>query len=209
VLHAIGMFGVDTLTEEEKIDGAERRAWFSVGEVTMAGILAGTIAVPAGFWFAGITALPLAVIGGAVLFLPLFVFLPRLIQYAMRADTDAVLDAFGKNEQVRKVFWTFFIATAGLVLAQVVDRLGANEAPHVAAWYVGSNRALYVSSKHCAELLSRDCEGLRTEWATRTRMTDTEARQADQHQAAYEAAEWVDANIESLRMAAGGNPNGH
>jgi hypothetical protein len=39
----------------------------------------------------------------------------------MKADTDAVLSAFGKNEQVKKVFWTFFAATAGLVLAQVVD----------------------------------------------------------------------------------------
>jgi hypothetical protein len=53
--------------------------------------------------------------------LPLFVFIPRLIRYAMKADTDAVLDAFGKNEQTRKVFWAFFTATAGLVLAQVVD----------------------------------------------------------------------------------------
>jgi len=87
----------------------------------MAALLAANIAVPAGFWFATITALPLAVIGGAILFLPLFVFLPRLIRYAMKTDTDAVLDAFGKNEQVKKVFWTFFIATAGLVLAQVVD----------------------------------------------------------------------------------------
>jgi F0F1-type ATP synthase assembly protein I len=121
VLHAVGMFGVENLTDEEKIDGAEKRAWFSVGEVTMASILAGSLAVPAGFWFATITVLPLAVIGGAVLFLPLFVFLPRLVRYAMKADSDAVLDAFGKNEQVKKVFWTFFIATAGLVLAQVVD----------------------------------------------------------------------------------------
>jgi hypothetical protein len=127
VLHAIGMFGVDTLTEEEKIEGAERRAWFSVGEVTMASILAGSIAVPAGFWFAGITAPPLAVISGAVIFLPLFVFLPRLIQYAMRADTDAVLDAFGRNEQVKKVFWTFFAAFAVLVLAQVLDPAAAEK----------------------------------------------------------------------------------
>jgi hypothetical protein len=51
--------------------------------------------------------------------------LPRLIQYATKADTDAVLDAFGKNEQVKKVFWTFFIAIAGLVLAQVVDPAAA------------------------------------------------------------------------------------
>ena len=127
VLHAIGMFGMGDLTDEEKIEGAERRAWFSVGEVTMASILAGSIAVPAGFWFASIAALPLAVIGGAVLFLPLFVFLPRLVRYAMKADTDAVLDAFGKNEQVKKVFWTFFIATAGLVLAQVVDPAAAEK----------------------------------------------------------------------------------
>ena len=127
VLHAIGMFGVEALTEEEKIEGAERRAWFSVGEVTMAGILAGSIAVPAGFWFSGITAPPLAVIGGAVIFLPLFIFLPRLIQYAMKTDPDAVLDAFGKNEQIKKVFWTFFIATAGLVLAQVLDPAAAGK----------------------------------------------------------------------------------
>lgn len=127
MLHAIGLFGVDGLTEDEKIRGAERRAYFSVGEVTMAAILAGSIAVPAGFWFAGITGLPLAVIGGAVIFLPLFVFLPRLVRSAMRVDTDAVLDAFGKNEQVKKVFWTFFIATAGLVLAQVVDPAAAEK----------------------------------------------------------------------------------
>jgi hypothetical protein len=31
VLHAIGIFGVGNLTDEEKIEGAERRAWFSAG----------------------------------------------------------------------------------------------------------------------------------------------------------------------------------
>jgi hypothetical protein len=66
----------------------------------LTGILAGMIAIPAGFWFAARTELSLAVIGAAVLFLPLFVFLPRLVRYAMKTDTDAVLDAFGKNDQV-------------------------------------------------------------------------------------------------------------
>ena len=74
----------------------------------MAALLAATIAVPAGAWFAGITALPLAFIGAGVLFLPLFVFLPKLIRLAMKADTEAVLEAFGKNEQTRKVFWALF-----------------------------------------------------------------------------------------------------
>jgi hypothetical protein len=122
VLHAIGMFDPAQLTDEEKAEpAAEYRTWFSLGETFMAALLAANIAVPAGFWFAGITALPLAFVGTAVLFLPLFVFLPRLIRSAMKADTDAVLDAFGKNEQTRKVFWALFTATAGLVLAQVVD----------------------------------------------------------------------------------------
>jgi len=127
VLHAIGMFDPAGLTNEEKAqDMAEYRTWFCIGETCMAALLAANIAVPAGFWFAGITALPLAFIGTAVLFLPVFVFLPRLIRYAMKADTDAVLDAFGKNEQIRKVFWALFTATAGLVLAQVVDPATAN-----------------------------------------------------------------------------------
>ena len=51
----------------------------------------------------------------------MFVFLPMLIQRAMKADGDVVIEAFGKNEQVKKVFWTFFIPMAGLVLARVVD----------------------------------------------------------------------------------------
>ena len=78
VLHAIGMFDPAGLSNEEKVqDMAEFRTWFCLGETCMAALLAANIAVPAGVWFAGITALPLAFIGTAVLFLPLFVFLPR------------------------------------------------------------------------------------------------------------------------------------
>ncbi|MGB9176091.1 MAG: hypothetical protein WCB46_05070 [Methanoregula sp.] len=128
ILHAIGMFDPSEPANGEKAqDPAGERTWFCLGETCMAALLAGNIAVPAGFWFTGITALPLAVIGGAVIFLPLFVFLPRLIRSAMKADADAVLDAFGKNEQVKKVFWTFFIATAGIVLAQVLDPAAADK----------------------------------------------------------------------------------
>ena len=53
----------------------------------------------------------------------------RLLSYlkAMRADTDAAIEAFGKNEQVKKVFWTLFISMAGLVLAQVMDPVIAQQ----------------------------------------------------------------------------------
>ena len=93
----------------------------------MAGILAGSIAVPAGIWFAGQTEISLAFIGAAVLFLPLFVFMPKLVQGAMKADANAVIEAFGKNEQVKKVFWTLFVAMAGLVLARVLDPVTAQQ----------------------------------------------------------------------------------
>lgn len=69
------------------------------------------------------------------------------------------------------------------MMAGFVDRLGVSEAPAVARWFVRSNRGLYVSAKHAVDLLLRDAEGLRTEWATQTHGTETEARQADRTQA--------------------------
>jgi len=47
-----------------------------------------------------------------------------------------VLEAFGRNEQTKKVFWTLFIATAGLVLAQVVDPAAAQEIAQILAGLV-------------------------------------------------------------------------
>ena len=84
-------------------------------------------AAPVGIYLAGRTEITLGFIGAAVLFLPLFVFLPKLIQRAMKADVDVVIEAFGKNEQVKKVFWTFFIGMAGLVLVRVVDPATAQQ----------------------------------------------------------------------------------
>jgi hypothetical protein len=127
MLNTLGIFDVSTLTEAENVNYSQKKHYFWFGEVMMAGNLAGSIAVPAGIWFAGQTEISLAFIGAAVLFLPLFVFMPKLIQRGMRADTDAVIDAFGKNEQVKKVFWTLFVAMAGLVLARVVDPVIAQQ----------------------------------------------------------------------------------
>jgi uncharacterized protein YdaU (DUF1376 family) len=64
-------------------------------------------------------------------------------------------------------------------LSGVVDRVGVEAAPAVAVWYVRHSRSLYASSKHCTDLLLRDCEGLHTEMRTGRAVTDTAARQAD------------------------------
>lgn len=74
-------------------------------------------------------------------------------------------------------------ATVNAQMAQVVKRLGAEEAPHVAAWYVLHNNAYYVSRGHSVAALLSDCEKLRTEWATGNRITATKARQLDKTQA--------------------------
>ena len=131
MLNTIGIFDISTLTDAENVNYAQKKHYFWFWEVGMAGILAGSIAVPAGIWFAGQNELSLAFIGSAVLFLPLFVFMPKLIQCGMKTDTDAVIDAFGKNEQVKRVFWTLFVATGGLVLARVVDPVTAQQVVEV------------------------------------------------------------------------------
>lgn len=65
------------------------------------------------------------------------------------------------------------------MLAKFLERVPLEEAPDIAAFYVGHHKGLYVSAKHCVDLLLRDAEGLRTEWATGRTVTDSEARQTD------------------------------
>ncbi len=43
----------------------------------------------------------------------------------MKTDTDADIEAFGKNEQVKKVFWALFVAMARLLLTRIVDQVAA------------------------------------------------------------------------------------
>lgn len=71
-------------------------------------------------------------------------------------------------------------AKANSLCAQLVDRLGAEEAPEVARYYVEKCGALfYVRSGHALEALVKDAEKLRTEWATGREITEERARQSD------------------------------
>ncbi|MDO9035089.1 MAG: hypothetical protein Q7U51_07800 [Methanoregula sp.] len=121
ILNTLGIFDFSALTDAERANYTQKKHYFWFGEVGMAAVLAGVFTFPLGCWFAGRADISLAFICAAILFLPLFVFLPKLIQRAMKADTNAVIDLFGKNEQVRRVFWSFFVVMAALVLTRVVD----------------------------------------------------------------------------------------
>lgn len=67
-------------------------------------------------------------------------------------------------------------------LAQLVQRLGVDEAPGVARFYVGHQRQDYVRAMHPVDLLLRDAEGLRTAWATGRQVTNSQATQVDRTQ---------------------------
>jgi hypothetical protein len=90
---------------------------------------ASILAVPAGMYFATITEAPLAVIGAAAVFLPLYVFIPKLLREAREVDAGAVIEVFGKNEHARSVFWTLFLGHTCLVLARIADPVTAQKAP--------------------------------------------------------------------------------
>lgn len=121
ILSTLGIFDPAVLTEEERTTFSRKRHYFWFGEVFSAAVLAGFLTVPLGIFLAGKTAPPLAITGSALIFLTLFVYLPKLIRSAMKTDTEKVLETFGKNEQTRKVFWSIIVALAGLVLAETLD----------------------------------------------------------------------------------------
>lgn len=67
-------------------------------------------------------------------------------------------------------------------LAQFVQRVGKDDAPGVAAYYVQNNNHFYVVKGHAVGLLLADAEKLRTEWATSRQVTNTQAGQVDKRQ---------------------------
>jgi hypothetical protein len=121
MLNAIGIFDFAALNELEKANYAEKRHYFWFGEVLMAAIFAGSVAVPLGMYLAEMADPTLAFTGAALLFLILFVFLPKIVRHGIREDADAAIEAFGKNEHVRKIFWGVFVAVAGIVMTRVLD----------------------------------------------------------------------------------------
>ena len=71
---------------------------------------------------------------------------------------------------------------ANALCCQLVDRLGAEEAPLVAAFYLRSQNRWYSTKGHALGPLVADAEKLRTEWATGNQITETAAREADRRQ---------------------------
>ena len=111
-------------------------------------------------------------------------------QYAIRYGVEPVRNA-KSNAQV----------------AQLVARLGADEAPHVAAFFVTINDQFYLRSLHEFGLLVSKAEAIRTQWATGRQMNGRTARQLEDTQANINAAQEAAARIRARENGGVRNDN--
>lgn len=92
--------------------------------------------------------------------------------------------------------WPVWNAKVAGQLGQVIDRLGIDVAHHVAAYFLTISDARVVSNMHSIGDLLAKAEAYHTQWATNRQMTGTAARQIEQTQTNFSAAEQA---LEALR----------
>lgn len=111
---------------------------------------------------------------------PISISTPRKVKtVAKGADTwEAYRQAYLERYRVEPVRNT----SVNSMIGKLVDRLGAEIAPRVAAYYLTHDKAFYVGAKHSVAILLRDAEGIHTDWATGQHTTQTTAMQADKRQ---------------------------
>lgn len=89
-----------------------------------------------------------------------------------RATWEAYSEAYLQRYKTRPVR----NASINGKLAQFVARVGHEEAPEVAAFYLTHNAAFYVGAMHQVGPMLKDAEKLRTEWFTNQQMNSATAR---------------------------------
>ena len=88
-----------------------------------------------------------------------------------KSYTDAYYAKYG-TEPIRN-------ARTNTQMANFVRFVGEAEAPFIAAWYLTHGKRYYTEQMHPVGMLAKDAESLRGQWATRTQITETQARQTD------------------------------
>ena len=91
--------------------------------------------------------------------------------------------------------WPVWNAKAGGQVGQLIDRLGADVAPQVAAYYLTTSDAQVIRDCHSLNILVAKAEAIHTQWATGRQMTSATARQQERTAANFEAAQTAAQNI--------------
>lgn len=85
--------------------------------------------------------------------------------------------------------WPVWNAKAGGQIGQLIERLGADAAPQVAAYYLTVNDARLINDCHTLNGLLAKAEAFHTQWQTGRQINGTTARQIEQTQANVNAAQ--------------------
>ncbi len=117
------------------------------------------------------------------------------VQAACRATWVAYATAYRNRHGVAPVR----NAKVNANVKQLVQRLGRDEAPAVAGWFLSVNERYVVQNMHDLGSLLAKCEAYRTQWATGRQMTATSAHQQDQTQANASAAEDAKALLRRMK----------
>jgi len=86
----------------------------------------------------------------------------------------------------------------------LVKRLGREEAPHVAGWFLSVNEQYAVKRMHDLGVLLAGAEAYRTQWATGRQVTSTSAQHTDQTQSNMSAADEAKALLAQGRASRAG-----
>lgn len=85
--------------------------------------------------------------------------------------------------------WPVWNAKVGGQVSQLIERLGADVAHSVAAYYLTINDSSLINDCHSLSSLLSKAEGFHTQWLTGRQMNGTTARQLEQTQANANAAQ--------------------
>lgn len=113
---------------------------------------------------------------------------PSKAETALQAACRSTWDAYSIAYSERYGTGPVRNSKVSTQVKQFVQRLGFDEAPLVAAFYVGHANAFYVKKSHDFGSLLASCEGIRTEWATGRMVTATSAQQTDRTQSNFNSA---------------------
>lgn len=97
--------------------------------------------------------------------------------------------------------WPVWNAKVGGQLGQLVDRLGADVAHHVAAHYLKTSDAAVLRKCHSLNELLANAESYHTQWVTGQRINGTTARQMERTEANVSAAEQAAQMVLARRQA--------
>lgn len=97
--------------------------------------------------------------------------------------------------------WPVWNAKVGGQLGQLVDRLGADVAHHVAGYFLKTSDAAVLRKCHSLNELLANAESYHTQWVTGQRVNGTTARQMERTEANLSAAEQAFQTVLAKRQA--------